>query len=328
MPQHRLPLSLALATSLLAACGGGGGGSASAPPPAPVETRLQFSATNEEAVARAALGALDFTLSAADLGQAPGSSAAAAPQRQAFAAPPLQQPLVVSNLNVTLPCPSGGRILISHDDANNNGSLDTGDSLSTELQGCTTTEGVGNGRLLMRVREFSSTFFSTLLGFDLDVQALSEQRPNGDLMQGSGRFSVTSSETGTGLRTLLVEVPSLSLSSRVANQTSTHQAVGLRAQTQRQANRVPLGTQIELSATQLSSSDFGNRIVSLNTAPAFFVLDGDRYPSSGQLLVQGVGVSQLRIVALNASQLRLDRDADGDGSFESSRTLEWSRFWP
>ena len=53
----------------------------------------------------------------------------------------------------------------------------------------------------------------------------------------------------------------------------------------------------------------------------------DDFPWSGEFLVVGAGGSSVRLVALNATNVRLDIDADGNGSAERSIDLLWSELW-
>ncbi len=311
-----------LGAAVLAACGGGGSSPTSTP--APAETRLALSAANQQAAARVAMTAIDFSLGAADMGSGRRSALASLTRRQALAV----RPLAVVGPDATVPCPKGGSIVISLEDANRNGSLDQGDTLSTELRACNSDEGLISGKLVASVREFSSSQFSTRVVMALDVQNLSTQLANGDQQTGNGSFMVTLQDTGTGVSTVLVEAPRFELSGRRAGQTYSTQVSQLRVQTQDEANRVPQQTLLNASATQIQSSEFGGLSVSLQTDPDFSILAGDIYPSSGAALVQGAGGSRIRLVALNAQQVRVDLDANGDGSYESNATYNWPLLGP
>jgi hypothetical protein len=48
----------------------------------------------------------------------------------------------------------------------------------------------------------------------------------------------------------------------------------------------------------------------------------DNYPYTGTVQVKGVN-STLQMTILSTSNVRLDLDADGNGSFESTETVAW-----
>lgn len=302
------------ALALLSACGGGGGSSGSSTPPPPAETRLGLTADNQELVARTALAAISFSLEAA--GRNGGTSdrvGAEAPTRRALA---------VSTEN--LPCPRGGRIVVTLDDANNNTLVDVGDTVTTDFQSCADADGVTTGRLVAQVREASSTIATSRLVLAMQVQNLLTVASNGDREGGSGDLTVTVADDGVGTSTLRVEATRMDLSGRLAGADYSHTVTQLRVESLFEARRFPQRTRLSATA-QISSSAFGGLAVSLETPAEFIVLDPDEYPSSGQLLLRGAGGSQLRLAAVNAQQARLELDANGDSVFEASRTVPWTQ---
>jgi hypothetical protein len=307
---HRLTATLGL--TLLSACGGGGGDAGSTPPPA--QTVLTITADNQERVTRTALGAVSFSLNASSLG---GGDAL-----RGGSAAPTQRALAVSTENV--PCPQGGRIVISADDVNNNNTVDAGDRLTTDFQSCADADGVTTGRLVATVREASNVLFSSRIVLGVQLQSLLVVAPNGDREGGSGEMTVTATADGTGTSAILVEAARLDLSGRLAGTDYSHTVTQLRVQSQTETRSVPSRTRLSASA-QIASSSFGGLSVSVETQPEFVLLDTDDFPSSGAALVRGAGGSQLRLTAVNAQQGRLELDANGDGVFEASRTLPWSQ---
>lgn len=80
------------------------------------------------------------------------------------------------------------------------------------------------------------------------------------------------------------------------------------------------GTTIALSG-RFFSPDEG--FVDLTTPTQLFVASGDEFPSSGVLEVKGSNGTTARLTALDATQFKLEVDADGDGAFESTTTGPW-----
>jgi hypothetical protein len=84
-----------------------------------------------------------------------------------------------------------------------------------------------------------------------------------------------------------------------------------------------VGTTVSTASGLLQSQAAGG-VVQVNT-PAATPLkeyDADAYPSSGTMQVKGMS-SSLLITAVSATDVRLDVDANGDGTFESGSTMLW-----
>jgi len=60
------------------------------------------------------------------------------------------------------------------------------------------------------------------------------------------------------------------------------------------------------------------------TTPVFFSTLSQSFPDSGQVLISGAANSRIRLSALSAVLTKIDLDANGDGSFETSATLKWT----
>lgn len=80
---------------------------------------------------------------------------------------------------------------------------------------------------------------------------------------------------------------------------------------------------LEFSATS-TGSRWGNKTLRYET-PVAFTGTADTFPSQGQLLLHGAKSATVRMTALDATNVRLDLDLDGDGTVDSggSRTLTW-----
>ena len=70
--------------------------------------------------------------------------------------------------------------------------------------------------------------------------------------------------------------------------------------------------------------DFGGKSVTLSTLVPVVILAADDYPSQGALVIQGANQSALRIDALNATQAQLSIDADGNGTYETVKVVNWA----
>lgn len=88
-------------------------------------------------------------------------------------------------------------------------------------------------------------------------------------------------------------------------------------------NTLDAAFSLEFSATS-TSSRWGNKTLRYET-PVAFAGTADTFPSQGQLLLHGANGATARLTALDATNVRLDLDLDGDGAVDSggSRTLTW-----
>jgi len=68
--------------------------------------------------------------------------------------------------------------------------------------------------------------------------------------------------------------------------------------------------------------------VTISTPQAVVQNVGDAYPSTGQFVIVGAAGSSVRATVLDATQVKLELDADGNGSFESATDVAWSTLIP
>lgn len=73
---------------------------------------------------------------------------------------------------------------------------------------------------------------------------------------------------------------------------------------------------------QFASTEMGGS-VTLTTLTPFVIRDADEFPRTGSLRAEGTGGSTLTITAVDENFVRLDCDADGDGTAEFTVTMDW-----
>ncbi|MFQ5588990.1 MAG: hypothetical protein ACE5F7_09115 [Nitrospiria bacterium] len=83
---------------------------------------------------------------------------------------------------------------------------------------------------------------------------------------------------------------------------------------------VPGGIRTSISG-RFFSPDEG--FVDVSTPTPFFTAFGNTFPSSGVLEITGSNGAKAQLTALDASQFRLEVDADANGTFESTTTELW-----
>ena len=80
-------------------------------------------------------------------------------------------------------------------------------------------------------------------------------------------------------------------------------------------------------AGSFTSQSLGGR-VTISTPHALMQQNGDAFPSQGAVLITGASGSTLLVTALNATQVQLQVDANGDGTVDGTTTTTWTALIP
>lgn len=314
---------VALCSALVAACGGGGGDSGSTTPVA----TLAITSTNQDGVARAATSATTSvgTASGGLTGTSGGAvSLGAVSKRVAFAlensrkATLSAQPLAITS--DTYDCSYDGTVTLTVDNANNNSAVDNGDSLTFTFNNCKeTANDNANGTLAITLNSYTSGSFTGTMAFNLTAT----DGTRSAVVTGSVgvSYSVLSSTSSR----IDMTVGSNGLSSTVTAggvpESLTYESGFTISETD-----TSTGSSLTI-AGGIQSSVLAGRIV-IATPTAIVQSTGALYPSSGQLLVTGTSGSALRITVLSSTQIQLELDADGNGTFDNPVVRNWSTVLP
>jgi hypothetical protein len=326
----RVAVVLACALSL-AACGGGGGSSGGTDTP-PASTLLGISASNYQAVSQAAVSSALFLGDSSGLVTGAEASTDARLLRHAVNTArrgfglASDRPVLVTGVEVrdTIACAQGGSIAVTVNDANNNSNFDAGDSITMDLQSCREEGALMQGRLAISVQAVTGVFDSNNYSATMTMTMTAFNVTTGsDSAQGDGALSMTLSQSPSGVADMTLSTARLTLSGRVGGQSFTTTLTDTRLTLRDETLGGTLRTSISYSST-LDSSQFGNKQVTITTPQALVATAGNAYPSSGQLLVRGHANSAVRITAINATQARLELDAEGDGNYETQVTKTWA----
>jgi hypothetical protein len=329
----------------LTACGGGGSDDTVAVPAA-----VALSTSNQDAVARASALAVQGSFISGDVALADGgSSVLAAPRKSALSVPAAlqdlapalarvrdaaQQPLraVVPAAGKVLAaavgtvqnaCAVSGQWVATINDADNNQAVSAGDSLSITFTNCIDVAGETiNGTL-------SAGYTAVQVSPTLTVSAsLSFANLTAVVAGGTARFngslSLSYSEptADTQVSTLTVAAP-LTVSASRTSPTAYSDAVTLQAGFQSTSTRTLSLAQISGTVNGAVSSVSAGGTVTLSTTVPIVQRDADLYPTSGQIVAAGA-VGRLRTTALNTTNLQIELDANGDGSYEASKVVLWT----
>lgn len=306
-----------LSLSLLAACGGGGGDGGT--PASPTGSSLSIAASNYQQVAQVVVSTTGYLMDTGDfaIGEPSGASAQSARRVRAQQA----RPRATSSETVT--CTQGGSLQLSFNDQNNNGNWDVGDTLRAVAINCREDGLTLQGGLGLNAKALSGSFgsgsYSATLQLSLENFSITE---GSDTSTGNGNLDMQIS-VAAGTTELTLVVDAISVAGTEAGQLYNH---GLRDA--RQSLRLPLagGSTSSTSAT-VSSSKLGDKSVRIETPTPFETAVNAQFPSSGQMLISGANGSKLRLSAQNATQVLLELDGDGDGSYETRSTKAWSELY-
>ncbi len=317
-------LSALTAAALLAACGGGGGGSAGADgaPSLPVASNsLGITSSNYQQAAEAALVSSSYLLEAGGfgLGSGPGSGSGMARPQQGQEG----RAQALGTSTNSLACAQGGSLFVSFSDQNSNANLDAGDSLNIDARSCRQDGQLLQGGLSMTAKTFSGSFggssFSGALQMSLSDFTVIE---GSDRYGATGSFEVQVSQSG-GASEISLVVDKLSLSGTLRGLSFSHQVQDARLSLRTTA----LGVSTSSSTATVSSNRLDGKSVRVETITPLVTQAGAQYPSSGQLMITGDARSKLRLTPQSATQVLLEVDADGDGTFEGRYTKAWSELY-
>lgn len=326
---------MAVCSGLVAACGGGGGDA-----PAAAQPTVGISSTNQDQVARTSASAVVSVAAAGTgtgaTGSGGGAGVAALPGAARQVALALQggrkaalaagvQPLAV--VTDTTLCPAGGQFVVAVNNANNNNAFDAGDSLTITFENCKTTATDNtNGSIAVTVASVSGTGFIGTMTLNL---ASTEGTRTGSVV-GSVAASYTDVSATVSRTELLVGAAGLSGTVSIGNvsETITYEN-GFSIATTSTVNGA--GAAVSSSSTvsgAITASGLANGRIVLATPAPIVQLAADAYPSSGALRATGTSGSTLLVTALSATQVRLQLDADGNGSYEGDKTVAWGVVLP
>ena len=317
-------------TSMLAACGGGGGGDAPAAvdQSAAQKTPVTLSAANYVAVAQESMSSSSYLTDSATLAVGAESSNADVLVRFGRAqagkisgwfagTPALVTGAVVTT---TEPCTGGGTVTIVDNDVNGNGQPDVGDTVALTATNCRFEGSILNGELSFAVTAFTGNIdtppFSVTVA--LTFTNLTAR-------------SASASSTGNGTMVLALNATTASNEtySLKANQFSTTATYGTTKYNRTLENyTVTVASTATSSSTTasggISSTAFESKLVTIATPVPFVRTFPAPYPSVGQATATGANGGVVKVTAISNTQVKIELDADANGTFETSVTKLWS----
>ena len=329
-------LATASALALLTACGGGGGGTSHTVGP----SGLSITTSNKDAVTRAtvtgglAVSNIQTATNSAGTGQQPSgvtarAHALAALAQRALAAGVRSRMGIASAsahpaaLADTEACAVSGSLTTTFDDRDGNGLLSAGDVLSVQFNACRdSAASLYNGKAVITLTTVPS---ASQITASADFQSVSSAQ-GGFTSAINGTLVIAETDSDTDSTTALTvgdAALTITLGSASYNDVVTL-AAGMRVVVDQQfsASRTSLTFDGVLQAQSLPDGG-----VTLSTPTPIVQLDADLYPSSGVLKAKG-GHGTLLLTVLNATAVQQQLDANDDGTYESTTTIDWSSLIP
>jgi len=326
--------------AILASACGGGGDEAPAPPPPEL---LQITSGNQVAVARAAVAnfvsmtGIDAVPLSATAGTAQARGLAKLTMHALGALPgdTRARPLAVSSM--TLPCEFGGSMTITSDDRDNNGNASTGDVLAVAFAQCRPTQSaLADGSLVIDITGISETPTSSqLTGLFTFKQLTSVENGYRSVVNGAANciYSDSIDAAGTSIERLEMTVAAGGLVGTGATPSFSDSFTHDPGFTLVSTEFTPAGSGSKPYSTKalngkvLVGSLAARIIINTDSATPVHQWDDQTYPDAGKVQVTG-HLSKLRLTVLNTSTVRLELDANDDGTTDSSRETSWPELMP
>ncbi|MBX3606088.1 MAG: hypothetical protein KF788_12470 [Piscinibacter sp.] len=327
----RLAPLAALALALVAC--GGGGDSGTPPPP-----NVAVTAANQDSVTRAGMVSMQGGVLGSSFGIASADSAS-----PAAVGPLLRRALAGSSKRVaaarktvavvvgpiTDACTVSGTFTGTIDDRNNDGVLNSGDSISITFTNCVEVAGeVLNGRMAATYTQVVAT--PVTIGATVVAENLSFTDATTNTSASlNGGFNMTYTEPGATVAVTRIVVPdqlALGATTPVYSDTVTL-LDGYTVESTYDSSALPPGgaTPGRTSSTASGpvASTAAGGFVRFTTIEPLVQYDVDDYPRSGRFEAVGT-TGKLRATVLSGTEVQIELDANGDGTFEASKTLPWT----
>jgi hypothetical protein len=312
-----------VASVALAACGGGGGGGGTSADMSAALSSANYVDVSTQAVAATfALANNAELVTGAQVSNTNHlvqfSKAQLPKMRGWFASAP--EMLTGASQSLTENCNGGGTISVVVTDVNGNDQPDAGDSATLTINHCAVDGSSVNGQLIMAVNSSSGDLdtYPHAYSATLTLNNLSTTSSQVSTVA-NGNFTLAVDRQSSILQTVMLTASSLTTSSTFDG--ATYSAT--------LTNYQITETMGFTSSTTSVSGTVGTSLLGANTLTAatlvpFTRFYTDVYPSSGQVMVTASQGGKVRITVLSSSMLRIELDANGDGSYEASTTQLWS----
>lgn len=225
----------------------------------------------------------------------------------------------------TMACSFGGTVTASVTDADNNGVVSAGDSVTIAGNNCIEPEGTLTGSLSFAVNNLTGTFGSSSYSASMTMN-FNGFSVTSSQFSANANGALTVSITANGMNTggLTVSATSLSVAGTYAGVTRSRTLSNYSATSTRSPNLTYGYTTSYTMSGTLTSSALSSQAISFTTSTPFVSRPSDYYPSSGVMVITGAANSKVKLTALSATQVKQELDANGDDIYEASTTVAWN----
>lgn len=326
-----LPLTFCAVLGLSACGGGGGGGGATGPSPVPTSTLSPISAGNATKVASNAHAAnasfsdssssvitalTGVSMQGANLGAvSPALDLVSRAYRQGG-------PKLLTGISVSAPCTGGGTIsldgTVRSEDAASNGDKVTFTAVNCMEDGLTF-----NGAFTITFSGITGTAFnSNVWTATLDVQYNSFNVRSGNESAGlSGDMKIAINQTSFTDNSIAISGKSLQTSVSMGGNAASLTLGEYSATGATKGNTFTGAANYTMSGNTNALGQFKYTVKNLTP----LVSIGGALPSSGSFIVNGA-TSSVTATVVDATRVRVDHSAKGDGVITQTSTLDWAAF--
>lgn len=219
---------------------------------------------------------------------------------------------------ITQPCLVSGTMTISGDLADPiTGTLTAGDIINVSADMCDDGAGeVLDGDMSMVVDAFSGDFLGGLYSLTMSMTLTNLSATNAtDTITSNGDATVTIDTTQAPFVSASVTGTSLTSDTSVKTETLTN------FQTSQTVDGTLVNNPFTLSSTGTLDTTELTGIIDYDT-PVTFEGDNFGYPHTGELLVTGAN-SSARLIAVDADNVIIEIDSDGDGTVDETLMMTW-----
>jgi hypothetical protein len=319
----------------LAACGGGGGGSdGGSSGGGGSGTPAALSASNYETAANEAIAtSLGVTDLAGQANIVTGASVSTQPNwakigwqqwlaaRAAWNGTPT---LAGATPSTTISCSGGGNLVVSANDANNNGTFDSGDSLSVTANSCVENGITVNGAFSASLTsnpsgDPSGCVYGIALAFTFQSFTATD---SGGVATANGQLTLSSTRTACSTGTDSIGASTFSETFTAAGATRSRALIGYSAT----VALTPTQSTTTLAGTLTSSALDGGSLTITTPTPFVRAYNTEAFPHAGVGVATGANGGKVAVTALSNTTVRIDLDGNGDGTAEATVTKPWSTF--
>ena len=323
------------ACAALAACGGGGGGSdGGSSGGGGSGAAVALSASNYEVAANEAVATgLGVTDLAGQANIVTGASVSTQPNwakigwqqwlaaRAAWSGTPT---LAGATTSTTISCSGGGNLVVTANDANNNGTFDSGDSLSVTANSCVeggvTVGGLFSASLTSNPSgDPSACVYGIALAFNF--QSFTATDSSG-VATANGQFTLSSTRTACSTGTDSISASTFAETFTAAGATRSRSLVGYSAT----VAMTPTQSTTTLAGTITSTALNGGSLTITTPTPFVRAYNTETFPHAGVGVATGANGGKVTVTALSSTTVRVDLDSNGDGTPEATVTKPWSTF--